>query len=297
MVLRLGLIGLSQGNGHPYSWSAIFNGYDLAAMEDCGFPVIPRYLEKQTFPDDAISGARVTHVWAQERAVAEHIAKAGLIDNVVHDYRDMIGEIDALLLARDDAETHDQFAAPFLDAGIPIYIDKPLALSLESARKILSRQQYPGQVFSCSALKYASELMLSEQELQQLGRIRLVQATVPKDWDRYAIHAIDPILLLAAPHGPIIGAQVARYGDVTCLTANYRDGLVVQVTATGSVAAPIGIRFHGDEGWTEKIFKESFPAFRAALYDFVQGVTHRDVRSAPESMLAAVALLEAGRQK
>ena len=29
--LKLGIIGISNGNGHPYSWSAIFNGYDTTA--------------------------------------------------------------------------------------------------------------------------------------------------------------------------------------------------------------------------------------------------------------------------
>ena len=33
MTLKLGVIGLSEGNGHPYSWSAIFNGYDSVEME------------------------------------------------------------------------------------------------------------------------------------------------------------------------------------------------------------------------------------------------------------------------
>jgi len=66
MTLRLGVIGLSPGNGHPYSWSAIFNGYNLQAMEECGFPVIPRYLEKQNFPDDGIQSAKVTHIWTQD---------------------------------------------------------------------------------------------------------------------------------------------------------------------------------------------------------------------------------------
>lgn len=26
--IRLGMVGMTEGNGHPYSWSAIFNGYD-----------------------------------------------------------------------------------------------------------------------------------------------------------------------------------------------------------------------------------------------------------------------------
>ena len=43
--LRIGILGMTEGNGHPYSWSAMINGYDRDEMETCGFPVIPRYLE------------------------------------------------------------------------------------------------------------------------------------------------------------------------------------------------------------------------------------------------------------
>ena len=78
-LIRLGVIGLSSGNGHPYSWPAIFNGYDPVAMEGCGFPIIPRYLEKQQFPKDAIAEAKVTHVWAQDKKIASNIAKASLL--------------------------------------------------------------------------------------------------------------------------------------------------------------------------------------------------------------------------
>ena len=117
--LRLGVIGLSPGNGHPYSWSAIFNGYDSEAMKSCGFPAIPRYLEMQQFPEDAIQEARVTHVWAQDAERAHHIASAARIGTVVRKFDDMIGEIDGVLLARDDAVQHAKFATPFLEAGLP----------------------------------------------------------------------------------------------------------------------------------------------------------------------------------
>ena len=39
--IKLGIIGMSDGNGHPYSWSAIFNGYNRDEMQKCTFPVIP----------------------------------------------------------------------------------------------------------------------------------------------------------------------------------------------------------------------------------------------------------------
>ena len=30
--IRLAMLGMVDGNGHPYSWSAIFNGYDPEDM-------------------------------------------------------------------------------------------------------------------------------------------------------------------------------------------------------------------------------------------------------------------------
>lgn len=293
--LQLGVIGLSPGNGHPYSWSAIFNGYDPMAMESCGFPVIPRYLEQQRFPQDAIAEAKVTHVWAQDRAVSSHIANAALIENVVNHYTDMIGQVDGVLLARDDAETHYEFAAPFLNAGIPIYIDKPLALSVVTAKKLIDLQQYPGQLYSCSALRYAKEFMLSDSEFDQLGRLRHIHATVPKDWDKYAVHVIEPLLMLAKERGAIKRTQAWRNNDATTLTIEYSEGLQVLVSTMGSSNSPLTLRIMGDFGWKDLFFKDTYFAFKSALFQFVQGIIHRDVRIDPEFMLEVVSLIESGR--
>lgn len=295
MPIRLGLIGMSPGNGHPYSWGAIFNGYDPIQMGECGFPVIPRYLEEQSFPEAAIREANVTHVWAQERGIADHISKSALIPNVVDDFSAMIGHIDGLLLARDDAETHAHFTAPFLDAGIPVYIDKPLALSVDEAQRMIDRQRYPGQIFSCSALKYANELTLSEEDLARLGRIRYVAATVPKDWDKYAIHAIDPILKLVGDRGKLVATRASCDGGFSSLSATYRDDFHLRITALGKVPAPISITVFGELGWKELVFRNSFHAFKFALEDFVEGIRNHDVRTSSESMLNAIRLVEAGR--
>jgi predicted dehydrogenase len=286
---------MSPGNGHPYSWGAIFNGYDPVQMEECGFPVIPRYLEEQSFPDAAIRDVNVTHVWAQERRIAQHISKSVLIPNIVHDFTAMIGHIDALLLARDDAETHMHFAAPFLDAGIPVYIDKPLALSVDEAQRMIDRQRFPGQIFSCSALKYADELTLTDDDLVRLGRIRYVAATVPKDWDKYAIHVIDPILNLVGKRGELVGTRASRDGGFASLRATYRDDFHLQITALGNVPAPISFTVFGELNWKELVFRDSFHAFKFALVDFVEGIRNHDVRTSPESMLNAIRLVEAGR--
>lgn len=294
--LKLGVIGLSPGNGHPYSWSAIFNGYDPVAMESCGFPVIPRYLEQQQFPKDAIAEGKVTHVWAQDKKIASHIAKAALIENVVDRYTDMIGQVDGVLLARDDAETHREFATQFLNAGIPIYIDKPLALSVSEARHLIDQQQYPGQLFSCSALRYAKEFKLSEPELAQLGRLRHIHATVPKDWDKYAVHVIEPVLMLAEERGTIERIRSWRGKDATTLAVEYSEGIQLLVSAMGSSSAPLTLRIMGDSGWKDLFFQDTYFAFKSALFDFVQGIIHKDVRIETAFMLEVIELIEAGKK-
>ena len=57
MTLKIGIIGSSPGNGHPYSWSAIINGYDEKHMKMCPFPVIPKYLANEKWPESMIKNA------------------------------------------------------------------------------------------------------------------------------------------------------------------------------------------------------------------------------------------------
>ena len=52
----------------------------------------------------------------------------------------------------------------------------------------------------------------------------------------------------------------------------------------------------GESGWRDLFFQDSFGAFKSALFDFVQGIIHREVRSEPEFLLEAISLIEAGRK-
>ncbi len=43
--IRLAILGMVEGNGHPYSWSAIINGgYDAEAIREGGYDGIIEYL-------------------------------------------------------------------------------------------------------------------------------------------------------------------------------------------------------------------------------------------------------------
>lgn len=292
--LRFGIIGLSEGNGHPYSWAAIFNGYDPAAMATCPFPAIPAYLAERTFPADAVAGATVTHIWAQDAAVSARVAAASRIPNVVADFTAMIGHVDGVLLARDDAETHFEFAAPFLEAGLPVFIDKPLALSVAEAKRIYAAQARPGLVFSCSALKYAAEFLPAPGRVAELGAVKYITGTTPKKWDTYAVHVLDPLQHFVRGAGRVTHTA-ASGGKMRHLDITWESGLVARVTALGDLAGPIGITLHGDRGWLEMRFADSFTAFRASLQHFTDIVRGDKPPQDPGEVLSVVELIEAGR--
>ncbi len=268
-MYRLGIIGMSEGNGHPYSWAAIFNGYNYQEMVQCPFPAIPDYLSRQRYPQDFLSCAKVTHIWCQDRQSAEMVARAALIDIVVDQPEDMLGQVDGLLLARDDSENHLRFAAPFLSAGIPVYIDKPLAVSVAAAKRLISIPKEGRCLFSCSALRYARELALSEAELHALGRPVFVDAWVPKKWETYAVHVIEPLIAQLPAFDKVVSHALHRIDDVVQLEIEWRSGLKSRFTAFGQRQTDIGFRILGTKGVLEKRFENSFAAFRTALEKFI----------------------------
>ena len=294
--IRLGLIGLSPGNGHPYSWAALCNGYNREAMENCGFPVIPQYLEKYHFPNDFINNAHVTHIWTQDSGLSSQIAFASNIESIVDDFRDLIGQVDGVLLARDDADMHLHYSRPFLEAGIPIYVDKPLALTLENAKRLIDLQAYEGQLFSCSALRYAQELMLSSSQLKSLGAIKCVMGFSPKDWDKYAIHIIEPMLGLFPEVSSDIKELSRRVSsNRIVLHGECHSGLEFEITTMGKCTLPISLKIVGEDNFIDLTFNNTFDAFKNALQTFIDFTCRKVEAISTKEMLASIALVEAGR--
>jgi predicted dehydrogenase len=296
MFIKLGVIGMSEGNGHPYSWSAIFNGYSQESMQHCGFPVIPQYLAQQKWPEARIANARVTRVWTQDPDLSRHIADAALIDEVAEEHDQLLSGIDAVLLARDDAEQHLALARPALEAGLPIYIDKPIALSERAMDALYALESYPGQLFTCSAMRYSTELQLTEADRQHIGALREIHAVTPKSWNKYAVHIIEPVLKMLDPDDTVVELErSAGSGKGAALSARWKSGVVTRFVATGEdTVAPIAIRVLGSKGWQDKLFTDSFTSFRAALQDFVDGIRSKTVQSPPDFNRKVVSLIEAG---
>jgi hypothetical protein len=73
---------------------------------------------------------------------------------------DMIGKADGMLIESVDGTVHLERASPFLEAGIPCFIDKPFTCSVADARKIVDlAERRKAPVFSSSSLRYAPEVV------------------------------------------------------------------------------------------------------------------------------------------
>ena len=293
--IKLGLIGLSPGNGHPYSWSAIINGYNKSLMKKCEFPIIYEYLKKKKFPHDQIKNAEVTHIWTQNLELSKKIARTTKIKYVVNNYKELLGKVDAILLARDDADNHIKYSRIFLENKMPIYIDKPLAFSVKKATKIISLQKYNGQIFSCSALHYAREFKISVRKRKKIGRIKSVYAFVPNDWKKYSVHVIDPLVKILPNRGPILKVKKYKNDHQTILTVKYKNNLILNIISTGLGNTPISIRIIGTRGYLDLITKNYFKCFKDTLYNFISSVKNKQSKISMKKTLEIVKLIELGR--
>ena len=192
--LRIGILGFTEGNGHPYSWSAMFNGYDKEEMETCGFPVIPRYLEKQPPATFGIPGAKITCICCTgyaEREEAEHIARAAKIPTVYDRPEEMIGNVDAVIVATDDGNEHVDRCRPFVEAGIPMFIDKPLVNTEEDLRTFLQWRKEGAHFISSSCMRYSKDQEPYYVNHYELGDIKYICSPMAKKYEHYGIHALE----------------------------------------------------------------------------------------------------------
>ena len=187
----------------------------------------------------------------------------------------------------------DEMALPFLKAGIPIFIDKPLAIKISEAEKIWAAQQRPNQVFSCSSLRYAKELLLIEEEKESIGEIKMVEGTVMKKWETYAIHILEPLVAQLPNRGKLL--------EVKSIGSSYQKQVLVQwqnVTGyfktTGDTPAPLEIKLFGEKGNITKTFSDSFNAFKNSLAAFINVINNPEQNIPQEETLQLVTILERG---
>ena len=285
MSLKIGIIGFSKGNGHPYSWAAIFNGYSSKEMSKCPFPAIPKYLAREKWPDSKIENAKVTGIWTQSEEISKSIASASLIKNLFKTKEDLIDNSDLIILGRDDAENHYENSYYALKKKKPIFIDKPIALSIKDLDKLYEISDNSRQIFSCSSMSFCPEFSLLANTLKNKD-LRSIELTSPKTWARYSVHLIDPLIkYLRKLYSTdfkldIIDVKTIRKEtSVFCILKTFiqKEPVKIKIITTGESNGNLGFyAFNKNRKLIMKgIHNKPFYAFKSSLEKFLK-INHGD---------------------
>lgn len=266
--IRLAMLGMVDGNGHPYSWSAIFNGYDRDAMASCPYAGIPVYLGREPAGSFGIDGAKVTHVWTDDPADAPKVARASLIPNVVARAGDVIGSVDAVIVATDKGGEHVARCRPFVEAGLPVFVDKPLTDNEADLRTFVGWERAGKAIMSSSCMRYCREFGPYRAGARELGDLRFVSITTHKSWERYGIHALEGIY-------PVLGPgflSVRNTGTVERAVVHLKHarGADAVIAASYDMTGGFGcMQLCGTAGSANAKFGDTFHAFKAQLAAFI----------------------------
>jgi hypothetical protein len=269
--IHLAMLGCTPGNGHPYSWSAMFNGYDREAMtRECPFAGIPVYLNKQPTDTLTIPGAKVTHICCAGEGgfTAEHVAKCSLIPNVVQQPTDVIGHVDAVVIATDIGSEHVQRARPFIEAGLPVFIDKPLTDNTADLNTFRAWAAAGKPLMSSSSMRYTKEFMPYRISTRELGDLRFVSITTPKSWETYGIHALEAIYPILGPG--FISARNTGTIDRNIVHLKHACGADVIVVASADMYGSFGcLQLCGTAGKVQLSSGDTFYSFKTQLEAFI----------------------------
>lgn len=270
--IRLAVLGCSSGNGHPYSWSAIFNGYDRELItHECPFAGIPAYLNKEPAESLGIPGAKVTHICCTGDGgfAAEHVAKCARIPNVVGNPSDVIGQVDAVIIATDIGAEHVERARPFVEAGLPVFVDKPLADNAADLATFANWVEEGRAIMSSSCMRYAKEFLPYRLSTHELGALRFASVTTPKSWERYGIHALEALYPILGPG--FLSARNTGTAERNIVHLKHRCGADAVVVATADMYGSFGcLQLCGTAGHAQVVFKDSFFSFKAQLAAFIE---------------------------
>jgi predicted dehydrogenase len=213
----------------------------------------------------------------------------------------MLGQVDAVICVTRHGGLHRELVTPYLEAGVPVFIDKPLAVDPVDAREIVRVAQATGTPFSSfSTVRFSAATLAFVAECEKLGGVRVGAYTGPATRRNiyggvifYAVHSIEMMLTIQgtgvtwvnAQEGPAVDAEGNGNMTVTCA---YGDGALGTLTLTVDAKYAFTAHAMGREGvaYTHLDISDCYHEGMKRLLPVLRGEAASDV--SPEAMIEAV---------
>ena len=276
------------GSNHGTAFATTFNGWDEAKAKEF----------KGTFVRSGrrIETARVVKVWDADPAAARQLADVCGIESVAATPEECSAGVDAVLIVDDGSGAQVKYATHPLRKGVPVFCDKPLAMTAREAQAVAKLvRETKTRFMSASSLRFVPDIVKLREELPALGAVHLASATCGNELVYYGIHALSMIYAVLGG-GAVSALNVGQPGSniVRLRFANHRD-VVLMVAEKEWMRAGYQINLYGEKGWrsVQPDLKNLYSYLLDAFLDLVQ--TGRE--SVPvEEEVEVIAALEAGKE-
>lgn len=156
-MIKIGIIGCE--NSHADGFAKIFN------------------------EEKAYEGFEVTAVSGHYKEANEALQKKYAIAELYEDYRDMRGKVDAVIVTARDGKYHAEFAKPFVEDGLPVFVDKPVTVDYAEAVELIELAKKSGSLLcGGSSLKYVPDVQYLKEIVAQ-GNVRGGMVAAPVHFD------------------------------------------------------------------------------------------------------------------
>ena len=217
-------------------------------------------LHRQGVPEEQwVDGARVVAGCPGESAMmperigpyTEQLRQMGV--EMVARPEELLGRVDGVLIESQEGAAHLRRARPFLEAGMPLFIDKPFTNSVHDAFEIARLAGLRGApVFSSSSLRFTPELVALLADHGVLGTIHGAAAWTPASTHprnpglfHYGIHGVEALYTVMGPGCREVWCAAEAGGEV--VMGRWKDGKIGTVRGIRTGAAPFGVTVFADK--------------------------------------------------
>lgn len=229
-MIQVGVVGT---DGHGRSFTSAFNGVPGGRPN--------------------IEDARVTWVWGRDQGEARRFAGEFEVPNLAADPSDLLSRVDVVLILDDEGggASHVRLATPFLKAGVPTFVDRPMTLTMADAIHLYDlAERHGAPLMTGSSLRYATEIAELREELSEVGAISSVVATGPGNWWYYGLHTVEMYQAVVGPGVEWVYRHALANRDV--VVAAHRQGHTGVVQVLRDTRELFHIVVFGAEGHAER---------------------------------------------
>ncbi len=161
-----------------------------------------------------MNGMLMTHVWDIDRQHRREFAEKFNVEEV-ETYDGMLGKVDAIMLCEVWSIDHwPQLVRPYLEAGMPVFLNRPFASSMKAAKEIVGMsREHDAPICTLSSWEYCFPASAMRQKLKAMGggtmpEIRGITAYNASHDITHDIHGLWLILSCVGPGVESVSADI-----------------------------------------------------------------------------------------